>query len=386
MKKRYLCPVCDQELTAKRYCPECRRVRKEPVVYEGWLLPNESDGEGVFQRAAEGASARAGSASASGGKAVSGKASASGGKAVSGKASASGGNAAGRRVQSGGRVYDSRYLDNCGSDHAHAYGAPNRDPHKAKRGAKGGMSLKGFKILVILTIICSAAAALWEPLWEVGKEIVTDIQEEFGIGDSRDGPEEALDALESGENGAEVSGNGLVDNYTTLSEEEVKAAGEPCNGYAHYDVDGEEYIARLSQYINDLWPEEAVSFEWQESYNQVYQNGSSRYSYYERRAECFLGNGVYYIVSCDTVTGEVMELSVGAEGEEEFGRAFLLMTCALEPEKDRNGVWSEIQSLFSAMEGEEYYFGDWGIHEIYLSGGTSYYGSLKCLPQYDKYQ
>ena len=97
MKKRYLCPVCDQELTAKRYCPECRRVRKEPVVYEGWLLPNESDSEGVFQRATEGASARAGSASASGGKAVSGQASASGGKAVSGKASASGGNAAGSK-------------------------------------------------------------------------------------------------------------------------------------------------------------------------------------------------------------------------------------------------------------------------------------------------
>ncbi len=318
MKKRYLCPVCDQELTAKSYCPECRRIRREPVIYEGWLLPNESGSEGALQQAAEeraGSSVRTGNASAAAGK-----------------------------------------------------------------------SFKGFKILVILTVLCSAAAALWEPLWEVGKEIVTDIREEFGVGDSWDSAGEALEALETEEDGAEISGNGLEDNYTVLSEEEVRAAGEPCNGHPHYDVDGEEYIARLSRYIGDLWPEETGGFEWQESYNQIYQRGLERYSYYERRAECFLGNGVYYVAACDTATGEVMEVDIGAETEEEFAKAFLLAACALEPDLDRNGVWSETQSLLSAMEGEEYYFGDWGIHEIYLTGGTSYYGSLSCLSQYDKYQ
>ncbi len=366
MKKRYLCPVCDQELTAKRYCPECRRIRKEPVIYEGWLLPNESDSEGTLQRAAEGragSSVRTGSASASGGK-----------------------GGAGRQVQSGGRVYDSRYLDNCGSGHAHTYGIPNEDPHRKKRGAKSeaaGKSFKGFKILVILTVICSAAAALWEPLWEVGKEIVTDIQEEFGIGGSQDS---LVDIPEDEDPLAEFSGNGGEEGVRVLSEAEVRAAGEPCNGYCHYDVDGEEYVARLVEYLTELWPEVPMEAGAWESNNEVYVSAYSSYSYYRRQMRIYLENSVYYTVICDTATGELMEVSVGADTEEDFGPAFLLAACALEPERDRNGVWAEVQSLFSGMGEEEYYFGDWGISEVYLSGGTYYYGSMNCLAEYDKYQ
>ena len=41
--KRYLCPICDRELTARRYCPDCRKVMKNPIVYDG-VLPNEDTG------------------------------------------------------------------------------------------------------------------------------------------------------------------------------------------------------------------------------------------------------------------------------------------------------------------------------------------------------
>ena len=41
--KRYLCPICEQELTAKHYCPTCRKMVKEPLVYDG-VLPNEDTG------------------------------------------------------------------------------------------------------------------------------------------------------------------------------------------------------------------------------------------------------------------------------------------------------------------------------------------------------
>ena len=41
--KRYLCPICDRELTARSYCPTCRKIIKEPVVYDG-VLPNEDTG------------------------------------------------------------------------------------------------------------------------------------------------------------------------------------------------------------------------------------------------------------------------------------------------------------------------------------------------------
>ncbi len=41
--KRYICPVCEHELTAKSYCPECRKIIKNPWAYEGFL-PNEYRG------------------------------------------------------------------------------------------------------------------------------------------------------------------------------------------------------------------------------------------------------------------------------------------------------------------------------------------------------
>jgi len=41
--KRYICPVCEHELTAKSYCPECRKMIRNPWVYDGFL-PNEYHG------------------------------------------------------------------------------------------------------------------------------------------------------------------------------------------------------------------------------------------------------------------------------------------------------------------------------------------------------
>ena len=371
MKKRYLCPVCDQELTAKSYCPECRRLRREPVIYEGWLLPNESDHEGVFQRAAEEQQS-----SRSQGQTK--------GRTVSGKGSDSG-----KSVRRDGRIYDSRYLDNCQSDHAHTYGVPNEDPHKKKRGAKkreAGKSSAGLKAVVILMVICIGAAALWEPIKKLAGEAMTGVLELFDEKTPGEQAEEAWESLNEGEPEAEISGDGGMDGVQVLSEEEVRAAGEPCNGYDHYEADGEEYLARLEEYLNDLWPDVFYEKEQWESRNEVYTSGSDSYSYYRQEVHIALENGVGYTVTCDTATGEVMEVDVWAEEKEKFGPALLLAACALEPEKDRNGVWAEVQSLLLAMGEEEYYMGDWGINEVYLSGGTSYYGSLNCLPEYDKYQ
>ena len=42
MAHRYLCPICDQELTGLHYCKVCRKWIKEPVIFHGDSLPNES--------------------------------------------------------------------------------------------------------------------------------------------------------------------------------------------------------------------------------------------------------------------------------------------------------------------------------------------------------
>lgn len=355
MKKRYLCPVCDQELTAKSFCPECRRIRREPVVYEGWLLPNESSHEGMVETAATGGD--------SGSVQPSGKGQS---RPVPGK-----GAYAGRQVRAGGRVYDSRYMDNCGSGHAHTYGVPNRDPHKKKQ-AEGSASRKMLRSFTIILVVVILAAAFVGPVKEMVEDLILGTEESSG-GEIL---EESFGATE------EES----PERVTVLSEEEVVAAGEPCNGYSHYDVDGSEYVNRLSGYIEALWQSETPDIEWMESNNQIYREGDYSYSYYKKGVEIWLENGVSYTVSCDTATGEVMEVSVGADTDEAFRQAFLLAVCALEPERDRNQVWQELETLFSDMEEEGYYMERWGIHEVYLSGGSYYYGSLTCLPEYGKYR
>ncbi|MCI8549599.1 MAG: hypothetical protein HFI68_03205 [Lachnospiraceae bacterium] len=353
MKKRYLCPVCDHELTAKSFCPECRRIRREPVIYEGWLLPNESLHEGMVEETAAERSRPSGQTNPKGNYQSSRTGQASG-RAVS----------PGKQVQAGGRVYDSRYMDACGSGHAHTYGVPNRDPHKKKRaeGSASGKVLRSFVIILVMVIL---ALAFVKPVREMVEDLI------FGT-------EELSD---EGSREEEDSESAIV-----LSEEEVVAAGEPCNGYSHYDMDGSEYVNRLSGYIETLWQSETPDIEWMESNNQVYREGDYSHSYYKKDAKIWLENGVSYTVSCDTATGEVMEVSVGADTEEAFKQAFLLAVCALEPERDRNQVWEEMEIPFSSMEEVGYCMEGWGIHEVYLSGGSYYYGSLACLPENDKYR
>lgn len=44
MGVRYLCPICEKELKGLRtYCHHCRSRVKEPLVFKGLHLPNESD-------------------------------------------------------------------------------------------------------------------------------------------------------------------------------------------------------------------------------------------------------------------------------------------------------------------------------------------------------
>lgn len=44
MGKRYICPVCEKELKGSRkFCPHCRSLIREPMVYTGDYLPNESE-------------------------------------------------------------------------------------------------------------------------------------------------------------------------------------------------------------------------------------------------------------------------------------------------------------------------------------------------------
>ena len=335
MKKRYLCPVCEHELSGKHYCPECHRFRKEPVIYGGGYLPNETDPDtAVFER-------------------------------------------------TGG----TQTADTCGSSHSHVYGVPNKDPHKAprntSRGSSSGASYEpserkkktsavparraGAGILiyiVVFVIVISAVVGIWDAIWKFFRS-------------SYEAREETVAALET-----ELQENEVQE----LTEEEVLALGEPCNGYCHYEMDGVEYVYRLAGYAGDLWSQAECEVIWEESRNQIYTYGNTIWSYYEKTAEVTCDNGVYYDILCDTVTGEVMEIRIGADEQESFSQALLLAACALEPDRDRNEVWTETEAWMEEASGESYFFGEWGKSELYLSVDDYCYGTMTCLAEYDKYQ
>lgn len=331
MKKRYLCPVCEHELTGKSYCPECRRIRREPLIYEGGALPNESSIEDYAVIQAKDSSSANGS-----------------------------------YKKSPEKKSEMEYADTCGSGHTHTYGIPNRDPHKQRKTAGGG--LRAVSILLFIAAVVFVIILCIKPIKEAAVKVWEDagISELFGEKDNVDEQPASWESEDFGE----------------ISEEKVLAEGVPCNGYNHYDMDGREYLERLQDYCERVWPEEILTVREGESSNW-FSNG---FTYYEIITSLYLEKtGAWIDVSCDTVTGEVMRMSAYAEDEDTAKKLVLVMACALQPDEDRSVIWTEVEDMFSRTE-EDYFFEDWRMSEFYLSDdGSHYFMSLDCLEIYDKY-
>lgn len=336
MKKRYLCPLCEHELTAKSFCPECRKIRREPLVYEGGALPNERISESYTI-----------------------------------------GTDASRRNGFGtSDVYkNTRYPDTCGEKHT--YGVPNKDPHK-KNAAVNGKEQKsgtGGKILgrvIFIAALIFVIVLCWSPI----KNTALDIWEAVG------GPELF------GEKSTPESAEKDDDYYSgEVSLEKILEEGEPCNGYNHYDVDGQTFVDTVSRYCSEVWIGTEAEVSEGGSSNRFYSYGDETYTYYENTVYIDLYDiNAYITVVSDTVTGEVMEIYAYAEKEEDIMKLVLLACCGLEPEIDRNQIWTEVQDIFAQYEGD-YTFIDWRTSELYISGEDGdYYMNMVCLDMYDKYQ
>lgn len=326
MEERYLCPVCEHELRGKRYCPECRRFVREPLVYKGGALPNEYKEYGrqisVYSAPASGSS---------------------GTKAPKHRSDVD---------------TNTRFPDNCGTK-KHVYGIPNVDPHTAEQ-KKKKQAARRVRILVIIFVIIGILIAFAEPL----------IHLVGGLADSS----------EDGDNYSEYA---MEEEDDEVDEAAIMAAGEPCSGYYHYDMDGQEYTDRILDYCGEVFGGETITI----SDPSVYNWKSGDYTYYESRVYIDIGeNGTYIGVLSDSVTGEVMEVSMSSENTETTMQLLLLAGCAFEPEEDRNVLWEEIQSCFSEVKGD-YVFINWRSSDLYISlDDTGCYASLGCLPEFDKYQ
>ncbi len=351
MKKRYLCPVCEQELVG-RYCPECHRLRKEPLIYTGGCLPNERDPDAYTQirlDAYEGKH-RGGHTPA---------APASSGKKTG---TAKTGTAPGRN--------DTRYYDTCGTDYKHTYGIPNTDPHRKAASDKKRAAGRG-KLVVVFIVICWLVSMFAVP-------VISLVRNAFP--DTRTPSEEAVEAEP-----AEIPAA-----YRDYTEEEAMAAGLPCNGYVHYEADGEEYMNIVEGYFSELWPGVSVERNDLGASFWGYENGDgSETTYYMRTTGLVAGIGggkAELYVTSDAVTGEVLEVEAKGEDRETFQKLALIALCGLEPSADRNELWDRIRELQGEVEEWDGLFDTIGQSDVYFSATEEEYnGSFTCLPEYGKY-
>ena len=357
MKTRYLCPVCEQELNAVGYCSECHRFRKEPIVYAGGCLPNERDPE-AYTQFKQGTYHETASAKKTAGQ-------------TARRAAQTGTASTGTSSKSWSKPEASPYYDTCGTDHKHTYGIPNTDPHK-KAAADKKRQNRLTKVVVFFIVLIWAVVLFAGPLFGLVRDMF----------DHWDGYDTTTESEASA--------------YRELDPEEVLQAGEPCNGYVHYTADADEVLSRLKQYVSTVWNISEDSMDqWgtePDCWEYTGYDGAETFyivtSYLTFDTE---DTGMSINVRSDYVTGEVMEVSYYGETVDEVERLTLITACALEPERDRNELWNEIQTAFQNGSEDGYFFADIGQSEVYVSipdetGNRNGSGEFSCLSEYGKYE
>ena len=174
-------------------------------------------------------------------------------------------------------------------------------------------------------------------------------------------------------------------NFRDLVEEDVKAAGIPCNGYSHFPVVGKEIHDSLSQYM------EANNFGYilkpQDIYSDNYEmkTDSGYVSYYETSVGYYLEDEVtsklspqdegyvyqYVEINYDTGTGEMHDYMSNLKDEEvslKYLEQFLRLTeTAAEVSAESSSVPAIMEQVKDGLSrGEEVIYTD-GIFSLYVS-------------------
>jgi hypothetical protein len=174
-------------------------------------------------------------------------------------------------------------------------------------------------------------------------------------------------------------------DFRDLVEEDVKAAGIPCNGYSHFPVVGKEIHDSLSQYI------EANNFGYilkpQDIFSDNYEmkTDSGYVSYYETSVGYYLEDEVtsklspqdegyvyqYVEINYDTGTGEMHDYMSNLKNEEaslNYLEQYLKLTeTAAEVSAESSSVPAIMEQVRGGLSrGEEVIYTD-GIFSLYVS-------------------
>jgi hypothetical protein len=98
-------------------------------------------------------------------------------------------------------------------------------------------------------------------------------------------------------------------NYIDVDYDEIIAAGEPCNGYAHFSISKEEFVSMMDQY----YEETGDTVDFSTDMDNYYENtDDGKFTYYETYSIWDYTDDTQdqFYISTDTVTEELMYIAV----------------------------------------------------------------------------
>lgn len=345
---RYLCPVCESELTGKFYCPDCKRLVREPWIYHGTTLPNETDLDRF-----------------------------------------------------------STFEDDC--DHPHRFGIPNFDPHSPKapeepfvanartasqlHSAKKTHQPDAGRVIPTMADPRKAAAQAAHKLESAGRSLAKGAPNKkiipliiiviiylaamilMAIGSFvRSG----VDHL--------FGSKSPVSDYYDGEEQLASEVDGPCTGYYHYPINQETFTGIFTDSIAEVWPEPEFYFTSEDD------------SFYESEGETYYEHVNYVSVTAkgleadlcivgDANTGEVMEVYVYCPDDVNFMKLCLLTEDALcDGSYDRSVLWQDVNGFFRGLETSDMVNNDWCLSELcMIRDEECYTGYFTCLPDCSVY-
>lgn len=314
--KRYLCPVCDQELVGKMYCSGCRKRVRKPLIYEG-VLPNEDHGNYLLnhqeqhpgracvetneqrvcktpqearlnERFAEARAAQTGTTYTRNRTTYAGT--------TSNQSSTSTGGTVykeytprqnSQSTAPGSQIWrNSAYSGSTASRQTtSSSGGTSRNRNSGKKGTGCVVGcLIVFVLFIAFGIIGSVIAAL------EGSDSWLDVDID-------------VDGTES-----------VLEDWEELDYDEIVAEGRCCSGYWHYHVDGDQLYEDLTGYAETTM---GLMMEDETDYmsNYVYRSEFGDYEYFDHYLYWDWADG-YISVGCDTVTREIHSIGIYGDGQE----------------------------------------------------------------------
>ena len=320
MKQRY-CPYCDQKMTSGLYCSGCKRIVWHPYVQDVDYYLNERhpqhESDCLYH---DGGSEYPGS-SASGTDSYAGifKGNGTSTRIQGGKKKTNrekktvdpfqnmGNRMTGQRnafehMKSQLEQYRSQ-ADTCQNRSYSSQSSKNiMDRVNSERGRKKPFT--GILIVVIIWLVFSVGGNLLFLITHAIRESIYGIENIF---DSSSG--DLWSSADS--NAVEVLGEG------ELSDEEVRAIGENCTNYGHYDVQ----LADVTAALDRILPQNGFP-EWSMEDTYSYNYASDDMSWYNTDQACYLSRDGEYVGSitiyADTATDDLHGIGAYSSNEEAF--------------------------------------------------------------------